>query len=214
MKKFCFLLSIITLVACNPKQSASNNYSNEQVVNILSDSLYKFKNYRGYICADSSYGKYLLDTSQEIKILGYHYPYHGTALVTKQNMVGKFQPIIVYSSGDDYGEYILCLLDKNGNRVSDIGIAGGWFDEPHSTNDSIGETSGNGSNCIIIDEKNIARVLTKYIFKCSTDSDGVFSVGDDIAKDSFTYKIEIKESGKISETLIDSVRIQAVPTQK
>lgn len=211
-----FILLIFTLSNCE-NNSIQNSSSDKEHIDFLSDKLFEYKNFKGTIkdvwMNSELSNKYLPIDSQATLLLLNHeqspirFPYYGARYVAKQNKIGNVQPIIIYVSSDDYSSYILVTLNENKRPIDITEIAGGWWNDPHEISDSIGECGGD-SYFNIIDNHNIEKVETRYLFKCYTDSDGVFNMTEnDLGVDSLYYKVKISNSGKITTTLIDSVRI-------
>lgn len=223
MKKLIILLLVNIIYSCESNDHSKNDLAKKNSFDFLNDTLYKYKNFKGTLKIDWSDSEfennYILADSITINLLLNHEespiesPYYGARYVAKQKKIGNIQPIIIYVSSDDYSSYILVTLDNKKHLIDLCEIAGGWFESPHGLNDSIGETGGD-SFFTIVDQHNINKFVTKYIYKYYLDSNNSFNIGDDIGKDSLYYRIKIENSGKITTSLIDSVRIPIKQTKE
>lgn len=118
--------------------------------------------------------------------------------ISKQDKIGDYQPLIIWTSGDDYTSLILTLVDSTLNPVSHMVLNGGFLSGPFEVNDSL--TSWEDEKHSKIDGNTIHYYsLTNYIWSDSRN--------DSAFVDSITYISKILQNGQINTEKIDSVRM-------
>lgn len=220
MRKLIFLGLILGLIySCSATSSKKLDRSED-----LPDSLFALKNVQNTSFIDKV--KFLdnrlflesskrveffpLDTNLKSKILApilktdlgvesnYVKSFITSYFISKQDKIGDYQPIVIWTSGDDYTSLILAVLDSNLIPISHITLYGGLFAGPYEINDSL--TSWGEEKHSIIDGNQIkSTVMTTYVW---TDSRN-----DSSFIDSIIYKSKILETGKIMTEKLDSIRI-------
>lgn len=219
MNKFIFFgLLIVIGFSCSVKTDKKVNelglpdslFSLKNIEN--ADMLYKVKYIDNKLFLDSSKKVefVVLDTTYKLKILapilkkdlGVEKEYVKSFLISyfisKQDKIGDYQPLIIWTSGDDYTSLILTLVDSTLNPVSHFVLNGGMYAGPYEINDSLtswGEEKHSTINGTTINTYSI----NTYVW---TDSRN-----DSAFVDSLTYKSQISQNGQIKTEKIDSVRM-------
>jgi hypothetical protein len=122
-------------------------------------------------------------------------------LISSQDKIYDYKPIIVFVNGDDYGALLYILLDNGNKPVSHFVMHGGFCGGDYQLNDS---TQG---HCPIIHSTISKDIINSYTLK-------YFDKLDTITRpsviDSISYLIKIKENGKLETKKIDSVRFSRI----
>lgn len=151
-----------------------------------------------------------LDTSYKRKILvpilkqdleldaEYVMSYMNSYFIAKQNKVGPYQPLIIWTSGDDYTSLILALVDSAFNPVSHFILKGGFQTGPYEINDSL--TSWGEEKFADLN----GNTINSYSLFSSVWTD---ERNDSVFVDSIIYKSEILDNGQIKTERKDSVRL-------
>jgi hypothetical protein len=203
--------------------SCSTGQNNQKV--ILSDDLFAFKNLKNssivksfkyqdnhlfsdstfrteFVPLDSTFKRLVLAPIMK-KDLGvdpeYSEKFILSHFISKQEKIGKYQPIIIYSTGDDYTSLMFVVLDSTINPISHLILWGGLFAGPYEINDSLTSWGKETSSKINDNE------ITSYISKTYVWSD---ARNDTALIDSLAYQSKIRDNGTIETKLIDSLRIK------
>lgn len=220
MKKIMTILCLIGLISSCSKPKGYNTKIE------LKDSLFALQNisfaniYHSYkhiddkLYLDSSrnIGFTQLDTFYKVKILApllhkdlgravdtnYVKRFTTSYFISKQNKVGQYQPLIIWSSGDDYTSLILAIVDSCLNPVSHLVLSGGLFGGPFETNDTLSSWGEDKFSKINNNEISTC-ILKTYVWTVNPDSTMII--------DSLSYKSVIMDNGQIETELIDSLRI-------
>jgi hypothetical protein len=210
---FYFLL----LISCSARQDNRNL--------VLSDDLFVIKNLRNssithsfkyqnnrlfsdstfrteFVPLDSTFKRLILAPIMK-KDLGVNAEYSEKFIlshfISKQNKLGKYQPIVIYSTGDDYTSLILVVLDSTINPISHIVLNGGQFAGPYEVNDSL--TSWGKVTYSTINGSEINSYISKtYVWTDSRNNSAFI--------DSLVLSSKIRDNGTIETRLIDSLRIK------
>ncbi len=210
---FCFLF----LLSCSTGE-------NKQII-VLSDDLFVVKNLKNtslihsfkyqnnrlfsdstfrteFVPLDSTFKRLILAPILK-KDLGVDAEYSGKFIlcyfISKQEKFGQYQPIVIYSTGDDYSSLILAVLDSTFNPISHLVLSGGLFAGPYEANDSI--TSWGEETFSKINDNEINSYVSKtYVWTDSRD--------DSAFIDSLVFSSKIRDNGTIETKLIDSLRIK------
>ena len=118
--------------------------------------------------------------------------------ISKQDKIGDYQPVIIWTSGDDYTSLILALVDSSLNPVSHLVLNEGLFSGPYEVNDSL--TSWGEDKCSHIN----GTIINTYTLNTYVWTD---SRNDSAFVDSIIYKSQILQNGQIKTEKIDSIRI-------
>jgi hypothetical protein len=151
-----------------------------------------------------------LDSTYKLKVLApflkkdlgvdsdYVKSFMNSYFISKPNKIGDYQPLIIWTSGDDYTSLILTLVDSTLNPVSHIILYGGLFAGPYEINDSL--TSLGEKRFFKINGETIhSYSLNTYVW---TDSRN-----DSAFIDSISYKSTILKNRQIKTDKLDSVRV-------
>jgi hypothetical protein len=219
MNKFLFLGLLIGIgFSCSVKTDNKVNeiglpdslFSLKNIEN--ADLVYKVKYIDNKLYLDSSKRVEFvaLDTTYKLKILApilkkdlgvdkdYVKSFLISYFISKQDKIGDYQPLIIWTSGDDYTSLILTLVDSTLNPVSHFVLNGGLFAGPYEINDSLtswGEDRHSKINGTTINTYSI----NTYVW---TDSRN-----DSAFVDSIIYKSQISQNGLIKTEKIDSIRM-------
>ena len=117
--------------------------------------------------------------------------------ISKQEKIENYQPLIIWTSGDDYCSLILILIDSTLNPVSHFVLNGGIFAGPYELNDSL-TCLGEEKYSKIIGSEIQSYTLNKYVWTDSRNNTTFV--------DSIIYKSQILENGQIKTEKIDSIR--------
>ena len=216
-----FLSLGISVSSCQNK-TANRNLP---VASIFTDSLYTFFNYTGLV-NDTLHKFYpenatQVDSTTKKKVLDNFYPFYSSywsltdiKYVARQHMVRSIQPIILSIVADDYGALVLVNFNPSGEVVDRIELSGGACGGPDQEDDSILVLCPY-THSVIIDSNHISLYKIRSMYSAFLSDTSLTKTGkltwvgyDSIPLiDSLSYTLEIKESGKIVSTLVDSVRI-------
>lgn len=227
--KYILIISLLTtLFGCNSNQPANKKqeksdtaalttsqidtfyYWNIQNSKVVFDFTWDTNDY-SRLFSDTTMSKCFvkLDTNQMRQIVSpilniesnYVVEYMYGHLISKQDKIYNYNPIIVFVNGDDYGALIYILLDKENKPVSHFVMHGGFCGGDYQLNDS---TQG---HCPIIHSTISKDIINSYTLK-------YFDKLDTITRpsiiDSISYLIKIKENGKLETKKIDSVRFSRI----
>jgi len=221
MNRFITLIFIAgTILACSNSQSQKV----EGKQTLLPDSLFSLKNLQTTELINSL--KYIneklyLDSSRKIefveldksyktkilapilqKDLGVQIDYVNSFMtshfISKQQKVGEFQPIIIYTSGDDYSSLILAVVDSTLTPISHLLLSGGQFAGPYEVNDSL-SCWGEDKQSVIKGQRIKSYKLNTYVW--------TYSRNDSAFVDSIIYQSRILENGRIETDRLDSIRL-------
>jgi len=117
--------------------------------------------------------------------------------ISKQEKIKNYQPLIIWTSGDDYCSLILILIDSTLNPVSHLILNGGSFAGPYELNDSL-TCIGEEKYSKITGSEILSYTLNKYVW---TDSRNDLSFVDSIF-----FRSQILENGQIKTEKLDSIR--------
>ena len=131
--------------------------------------------------------------------MDYSQKYVLSHFIAKQKSIGKYQPIVIYSTGDDYSSLILALLDSTFQPVAHLVLSGGLFAGPYEVNDSL--TSLGEEILSKINGSEIKSFTSKTYVWTNNRDDSAFI-------DSVIHSIKIRVDGTIETKLIDSLRIR------
>ncbi|MGL1886694.1 MAG: hypothetical protein OCD76_09280 [Reichenbachiella sp.] len=166
MKRFDKMITILFLIAL--AISCSNNSDSNKVEFNLSDDLFALKNITNSQSLNNIFyteNRLFYDSSKKIeftvldsiakqKILApimkidlgvdveYTQSFMKSYFISIQNPIGKFKPIVIWTSGDDYTSLILTLIDSTCTPVSHVLLSGGVFTGPYEINDSLTSWGG------------------------------------------------------------------------
>jgi hypothetical protein len=119
--------------------------------------------------------------------------------ISKQEKIGNLQPIIIYTTGDDYQSLILAVLDSTLNPISHIVLSGGLFSGPYEVNDSL--TCWQNETFSKINGKDIQSYISKTYVWTDSRNDSAFV-------DSLVFSTKIRANGTIDTKQTDSLRIK------
>lgn len=198
-----FAVLAFTIAACSGRYHSITQKAGTD----LPDSLFKYKNYKGWLrlsdfsdslpAMDSLYRAILTD-----KIEPFNYantvPYQAF-FFAKQPAVDDFKVAIIGLRADDYGALQMLVIGDSNKVIDAKEIAGGFWGGPVETDTAviIGETRYSN----IVDERNINYYCIKEMF--STTDSSSFNAGR--FYDSLSYKVVIGPDGKFSTIETDSV---------
>jgi len=136
---------------------------------------------------------------QELSVdMDYVKSFMDSYFISKQEKIGDYQPLIIWTSGDDYTSLILTLVDSTLKPVSHMVLNGGFLSGPYEINDSL--TSWEEEKHSKITGNTIhSYSLNTYVW---TDSRN-----DSAFVDSIIYTSKILQNGQIKTEKIDSVRM-------
>jgi hypothetical protein len=119
--------------------------------------------------------------------------------ISRQEKIGPLQPIVIYSTGDDYTSLMLVILDSTLNPISHIVLSGGMFGGPYEVNDSL--TSWGDETFSKINGSEIQSYVSKTYVWTDSRSDSAFI-------DSLVFSSKIRNDGTFDTKLIDSLRVK------
>lgn len=218
MNKYLFLGLLIGIgFSCSVKTDKKVNelglpdslFSLKNIEN--ADLVYKVKYIDNKLFLDSSKKVEFvaLDTTYKLKILApilkldlgvdkdYVKSFMISYFISKLDKIGDYQPLIIWTSGDDYTSLILTLVDSTLNPVSHFVLNGGLFAGPYEFNDSL-TCWGEDKYSKIKGRRIESYSLNTYVW---TDSRN-----DTAFVDSISYKSQILENGQFQIEKIDSIR--------
>jgi hypothetical protein len=173
----------------------SFKYQNNQ---LFSDSTLSTE----FIPLDSTFKRLILAPILK-KDLGIDAEYTGkftlSHFISKQEKIGQNQPIVIYSTADDYTSLILALLDSTFKPISHLILSGGLFAGPYEANDSL--TSWGEETFSKINDNEITSFVSKTYVWTDSRNDSAFI-------DSLLFISKIRDNGTIETKLIDSLRIK------
>ena len=210
---FCILL----LVSCSTgKTQQENLLSDDHFVfkNLKNTSLihsFKYQNNRlfsdstfrtEFVPLDSTFIRLILAPilKKDLGVdAGYTVKFTLSHFISKQEKLGQYQPIVIYSTADDYASLILAVLDSTFNPISHLILSGGLFAGPYEANDSL--TSWGEETFSKINNNEITSFVSKtYVWTDSRD--------DSEFIDSLLFSSKIRDNGTIETKLLDSLRIK------
>ena len=119
--------------------------------------------------------------------------------ISKQEKLGQYQPIVIYSTADDYASLMLAVLDSTFSPISHLILSGGQFPGPYKAYDSL--TSWGEETFSKLNGNEITSFVTKtYVWTDSRDDSSFI--------DSLLFSSKIRDNGTIETNLIDSLRIK------
>jgi hypothetical protein len=118
--------------------------------------------------------------------------------ISRQDKIGNIQPIVIYSTGDDYQSLILAVLDSTLTPISHLVLSGGFFTGPYEVNDSL--SCWGDETFSKINGNEIQSFVSKTYVWTDSRNDSAFI-------DSIVFSSKIRDNGKIDTKQIDSLRI-------
>jgi hypothetical protein len=142
----------------------------------------------------------MLDSSMIVRLFEspYEAQYRKFFFVSKQKKEKEYQPIVFFVSGDDYSALTLLTVDSLGYPVDKVNIEGGNWGGPTEIGDSLMLSMEptfsmlNGNEIIKSRSTYYERLHDAYSFFI----------------DSIVYKSTIDRKGKITTTVLDSIRLE------
>ena len=122
-------------------------------------------------------------------------------LISRQDRIYDYNPIIVFVNGDDYGALIYILLDIENKPVSHFVMHGGFCGGDYQLNDST------ESHCPILHSFISGNTIKSYSLKYFDKLDTIIRPS---IIDSISYITTIKENGQLDTKKIDSVRFSGI----
>jgi hypothetical protein len=120
-------------------------------------------------------------------------------LISKQEKIGKLQPIIILTSGTDFGALLMIILDEEGDEISGLFLSGGEDSGPLEDMDSVLLLQPYKRSFFVSNQIN-SYSLSARVKTYKTNKPDII--------DSVSYRTTIKLNGTIVTEKIDSVRIK------
>ena len=210
---FCFLF-LLSCSTGNNKQNVTlsddlfviKNLKNSSLIHsfkyrdnhLFSDSTFKTE----FVPLDSTYKRLILAPIMK-KDLGVDADYSRKFIlshfISKQEKIGHLQPIVIYSTADDYQSLIFAVLDSALNPISHLVLSGGQFAGPYEVNDSL--SSWGDETFSKINASEIQTHVSKIYVWTDERNDSAFI-------DSLAFSSYVKSNGSIETKLIDSLRLK------
>lgn len=141
-----------------------------------------------------------LDSSMVIKLFEspYEAQYRKFYLFSKQKKEKEYQPIVFFVVGDDYSALTLLTIDSLGHPIDKINIDGGYWGGPTEIGDSL----------LLSMEPTFSKLEKNQIIMSRSTYYERINETDSFFVDSVVYKSRIDPKGKITTTMIDSLRLE------
>ncbi|MDB5284222.1 MAG: hypothetical protein JWO06_3297 [Bacteroidota bacterium] len=207
MKKLATCAFLILLLSCHSKKTVQDTVApTGPVVDILSDSLYAYKNMQGRFDFDSvKWNLVALDTFQK-KILLKNSPFGGgieidcnAYFLSKGEKTGSIQPLTLVCTYDDYGAILLLNLNDKREVISWKELSGGVCAGPYEADTGLQLCPRTYS---------VIKAYNDFDFYALTETDLWTDSGptDSLAIiESKKYRITIDTAGNIKQKMMDSI---------